>query len=144
MKRHEFLTLFGISAGTVVFAPFLSSCASSKLPVNFGSNPVKVAAPEFTLDLTLPENSVLNSNGGSLIKNGIIVAHTTSGAFIAVASACPHQGANVSFDIANSRFHCSRHGSNFGANGSLINGPATAALKMYSVRLSGTLLGVYS
>jgi len=144
MKRQEFLTLFGISAGTAAFAPFLSSCTSSKLPVNSGSNPVKVAAPEFTLDLTIPENSVLNSNGGSLIKNGIIVAHTSSGAFIAVASACPHFGANVSFDSAKSRFHCSRHGSNFEANGSLINGPATTALKLYSVRLAGNLLSIYS
>ena len=149
MKRNEFFTLLGVSAGTVIFAPFLASCSksSSLTPdpgTNPGTNPGGSNGVDFTLDLSLPAYSQLSNIGGSLLMNGIIIAHPSSGAYIAVAAACTHQGTIIDFENANNRFHCSGHGSNFGLNGSVINGPATVALRSYSTQLTGTSLRVYA
>ena len=143
MKRHDFLTALSISAGTVIFAPFLTSCSKDRTETP-NPGPGGGGAIDFTLDLTLAANSALNSNGGSLLKSGVIVARTSSGAFVALASACTHQQTTIDFESANNRFHCSGHGSNFGTDGSVINGPATIALKKYNTLLTGTSLRVYA
>lgn len=143
MKRNEFFTVLGVSAGTILFAPFLTSCSksSSALP---DPAPGGGGAIDFTLDLSQAANVALTSNGGSLVKSGVIVARTSTGVFVAVASACTHQGTTIDFDNANTRFHCSGHGSNFTTSGSVINGPATVALKMYNASLTGTSLRVFA
>lgn len=145
MKRHEFLSTLGISATTVMFAPFLTSCSKSSgvaAPVTPSTNNV-----DFTLDLTAVANAALVTNGGSLIKNGVIVAKTTTGTYVAVASACTHEGAAIQFDNANTRFICSNqsagHASKFTTTGAVSSGPAGSALKMYSTALSGTSLRIY-
>jgi len=143
MKRHEFLTALGVSAGTVIFAPFLTSCSKSSdmdtTPPSGGGG-----ALDFTLDLSLPANSALNTNGGSMLKSGVIVACTSTGAYVAVASACTHQGFTLAFDNPGNQFHCANHGSNFGLTGAVINGPATIALKTYNTTLTGTNLRVFA
>jgi cytochrome b6-f complex iron-sulfur subunit len=145
MKRSDFFSALGISAGTVIFAPFLASCSkSTNLTPDPQAGPGGSGVIDFTLDLTQPAHSALNSNGGSLLKSGVIIARTTTGAFVAIASTCTHQGTTIDFDYANNRFHCSGHGSNFSTNGSVINGPATIALKMYNTQLTGTSLRIYA
>lgn len=143
MKRYEFLSALGVSAGTVLFIPFLTSCSKSSLdttttPGGGGGLPV-----DFTLDLTQTANADLNSNGGSLLKSGVIIARTSTGEFIAVSSACTHQGFTLVFENANNRFHCNNHGSNFATTGSVLNGPAATALTKYNTSLTGTSLRIY-
>lgn len=144
MKRNEFLAALSISAGTVIFAPFLESCSKDNSVAPVPGPGVGGGSLDFTLDLTSAENLSLNSNGGSLLKSGLIVARTATGAFVAVASACTHQQTTIDFESTNNRFHCSGHGSNFGIDGSVINGPATLALKKYNTQLTGTSLRVYA
>jgi cytochrome b6-f complex iron-sulfur subunit len=143
MKRQEFFTALGVSAGTLIFAPFLTSCSKDS---TMTTDPPVVGggAVDFTLDLTLPANSALNTNGGSLMSNSIIVARTSAGSYVAVASACTHQGFTLAFDNPNNQFHCANHGSNFAVTGAVINGPATVALKSYNTTLTGTSLRVFS
>ena len=147
MKRNEFFSAVGISAGMLFMAPVLSSCSKSltdttKTP---GGGLNASGAVDFTLDLTSPTYSALNSNGGSIVKDNIIVARTSSGAFVALTSICSHQQFNpIAFESAASRFHCPNHGSNFGLDGSVINGPATSALKTYNTQLTGTNLRIYA
>ena len=136
MKRNEFLLTLGVSAGTVVFAPFFASCKKDTV--------VTGGVVDFTLDLSLPANSVLNTNGGSINKSGVIVARTSSGAYIALSSACTHEGTTIAFDSANSRFHCPNHGANFSTTGSVLQGPASRSLTKYNTQLAGTTLRVYS
>jgi len=144
MRRHEFLTALGVSAGTVIFAPFLTSCSKSST-MDTTPPPVVGGTVDFTLDLSLPANSALNSNGGSFISDkGVIVARTSAGAYVAVASACTHQGFTLAFDNPGNQFHCANHGSNFAVTGAVINGPATNALKTYNTTLTGTNLRIFS
>jgi cytochrome b6-f complex iron-sulfur subunit len=146
MKRHEFFSTIGFSAGMLFLAPSVNSCSkdSASDPVTGGGTPTPTPGIDFTIDLSTPSYAALNSNGGSVTKDGIIIARTSSGAFAAVASACTHQGTPVGFEGSANRFHCPNHSSNFGLDGSVLNGPAVSPLKKYNTALSGTKLRVYS
>jgi len=144
MRRKQFFTTLGITAGTVFFAPYLVSCSKEDGPADSGNGGTSGGTVDFTIDLTLPVNSALNANGGSLLKNGVIVARTSAGSYIAVASVCTHEGFTLAYDNTGNQFHCANHGSNFNTTGAVINGPATSALKRYNTQLSGTSLRVFA
>lgn len=144
MERNQFLALMGTGAATVFFGGCLGSCSSSggdddPAPNNPGGSTKK----DFTLNLNDAANSALLTNGGHLTTNGVIVAKTAAGNYIAVSSACTHQGNPLNFESGNNQFHCNAHGSNFGLDGKVINGPAGAALKQYKTTLTGTSLRVF-
>jgi cytochrome b6-f complex iron-sulfur subunit len=138
MDRKEFLASLGIGAAFLAYSTCVNGCNVAN-PVD--SAPTNV---DFTLDLTSSANAALKTNGGYIYKDGIIVAKTITGAYVAVYSACTHEGTTVSYDSSGNRFHCPSHGSNFSTNGSVINGPATQALHQYNTSLTGNSLRVYS
>jgi len=133
MNRKEFLSLVGIGATGVFVASCLSACKKEN-----NSN------IDFTLDLSSSFNAALTNNGGYVISQGVIVAKTNAGEYIAVSAACTHEGVNVQFQSSNNRFHCPAHGANFTASGSVQNGPANSPLTKYNTNLSGNMLRVYS
>ena len=146
MERKAFFSSLGFSAGMIFISPVISSCSKSitDATTTTGST-TNGGAIDFTLDLTSPTYATLNNNGGSIVKDNIIIARTSTGAFVAVSSICTHQQYNpISFESAASRFHCPNHGSNFATDGSVINGPAATALKKYNTQLTGTNLRVYA
>ena len=147
MKRKEFFTALSVSAGTVMFAPFLVSCSKGSSVADPGTGGTTPAGLDFTLDLSLAANSALMTVGGSLANNGVIIANTSSG-YVALASACTHQGSAVLYDSANNRFNCSNtgsgHGSQYALNGAVTAGPAPKALKLYKTTLTGTKLRVFA
>ena len=146
MERKAFFSSLGFSAGMIFLAPVISSCSKSITDSTAASgSSTNNAAVDFTIDLSSTTYAALNTNGGSVVKNNIIIARTSAGAFVAVSSVCTHQQYNpISFESAASRFHCPNHGSNFGTDGSVINGPALSALKKYNTQLTGTNLRVYA
>lgn len=145
MERKAFFSSLGFSVGMVFLAPVMTSCSKSETDsaITPGGT-TNTAAVDFTLDLTSSTYASLNSNGGSVVKDKIIIAKTSSGAFVALSAICTHQGSTIGFESAASRFHCPNHGSNFGTDGSVINGPALSALKKYNTQLTGTNLRVYA
>jgi cytochrome b6-f complex iron-sulfur subunit len=133
MNRKEFLSLVGIGATGVFVTSCLSACKKEK-NTNI----------DFTLDLSSSANSALAANGGYIISQGVIVAKTSAGEYIAVSAACTHEGVNVQFQSSSNRFHCPGHGANFNTNGTVQNGPANSPLSKYNTSLSGNMLRVYS
>ncbi len=135
MDRKEFLAMFGVSAAALALTTCMNGCSKAQ---------VTNTAPtvNFTLDLTKPTNSALQTNGGFLYVEGVIVARTNAGAFIAVSQTCTHQGANVVFQASASEFICPAHGSTFAPNGAVGMGPATVSLKSYYTSVSGNFLHV--
>ena len=104
MERSEFLKLLG--SGTVLAcAGCLEACSSKSDPAPTNVN--------FTLDLSLPENVKLTSAGGSLSKNGVIVACVSTTEYIAVSLACTHEGTSVTYQSGQKNFLCPNHGSRF-------------------------------
>jgi cytochrome b6-f complex iron-sulfur subunit len=135
MERSEFLKYMGTGTLLVCAGCNLSSCGSDDDPV---------PAVDFTLDLSLPANSALLAVGGSLSKEGVIVAKVSSAEFTAVSQACTHQGTNVNYRSTPQDFLCPNHGSVFDKNGAVKNGPATKALAKYNTELTGNNLRVFS
>jgi cytochrome b6-f complex iron-sulfur subunit len=139
MDRKEFLSLVGPAAAGILFASCFSACKKDDDDGGKNTSPV-----DFTIDLNASSNAPLKNNGGFVVTNGVIVARTSSGNYIAVQSACTHQGSTLQYDNSNNRFHCSNHGSNFSTSGAVINGPASSALAQYNTEVNGSSLRIFS
>jgi cytochrome b6-f complex iron-sulfur subunit len=136
MERKEFLTLIGAGAASIA----LYNCTGcSKSSENTGP-----AAVNFTLDLTASVNAPLLTIGGSITKNGVLVAHTSSGSYIAVQQSCTHESFPLIYHVSAQLFLCNKHGAAFNENGAVANPPATKNLTVYNTKLTGTSLSVYS
>ena len=135
MNRKEFLSQVGLGAAALL-VPFCGGLAGCKKD--------DVSAPtnvDFTVDVSQGSLAV---NGGYLVTNGIVIARTTSGSFLAVSAACTHEGVTVNYNSGGNNFVCPRHGAKFDSNGSVTQGPASSNLKKYNTSLNGTTLRVYS
>jgi len=126
MERKDFLKAIGVGAGTIFIASCLGSCKNENTP-----------NVDFTIDLTQPAYAALNTPGGYVYANGVIIAKTTAGDIIAVSQACTHEGVTITFQNNNNRFYCPRHGATFSTNGAVTNGPASSSLKQYTVTVNG-------
>lgn len=139
MTRQEFLTLLGLGTGAA-----LLGCA--------GGCKKDEAAPsgiDFTLDLSAPANAALNTPGGYLVTNGVIVARTLSNAFVAVQRNCTHEGTTLEYygNRGSDLFHCSNHGAEFDTSGRVVRQPSAGSasnLATYRTQVSGNSLRVYS
>jgi cytochrome b6-f complex iron-sulfur subunit len=79
-----------------------------------------------------------------VIVQGVIVALSTSNAYLAVSAACPHEGVQVQFQSGQNQFICTAHNSVFTSSGSRVSGPANRGLTQYKTSLTGNILRVYS
>lgn len=141
MERKEFLALLGNSAAALFAVGCLGGCSSKESdpqPTPGGST-----KKDFTLDLNDAANSSLKTKGNAILRNGVVVAYTNAGNFIAVSSTCTHQGGTVNFHATSNTFICPLHGSTFTETGSVAKGPATQPLTQYKTTLTGNLLRVY-
>lgn len=138
MDRKEFLSTLGLGAAAFVCSYCLTGCQPLDNPITAPTN------VDFTLDLTDPANAALKSNGGYLYNAGVIVARTTTGAYVAVSQRCTHQGSNVQYVSSGDSFYCPAHGSDFATSGAVTRGPASSPLATYHTTLNGTSLRVYS
>ena len=146
MKRLEFIQLFGFGA-TMALSGCLGSCASKKEDPQPPITPSTPTAIDFTIDLADPANDRLNNPAFGYVYGAsgrVIVAKTTAGGYVALSSACTHQGTTVQFQSGSNNFLCPNHGSEFSTSGGVLNGPASAALRSYRVTQTGTVLRITS
>jgi cytochrome b6-f complex iron-sulfur subunit len=137
MDRKEFLSMLGIGAAAAAISLCVESCSKAQT--------TKTAPTvDFKLDLNQSSNQALLTNGGSLSVQGVIVAKTNAGVYIAVSQACTHQGTSILYRPSNNDFVCPAHGSTFGPSGAVGVGPAMVNLKSYTTQLqAGNILHVY-
>ena len=136
MDRRDFVKKSVILAcGVAGASAFLEACSKKS-----SSTP---SAPNvnFTIDISSSQYSALQTNGGYVYSNSLIIARDNKGDFVALYDVCPHAGCAVQFD-GTSKFPCPCHGSLFDENGNVLQGPATSGLKKYNTSLSGTQLHV--
>jgi cytochrome b6-f complex iron-sulfur subunit len=139
MTRRDLVQKILIGGVTfLVLPPVLNSC-SKQDPGGSGGTPPP--GNKVTLDLTNASYTALNNVGGFVVVQGIIVANTASG-YVALDSTCTHLGCTVAYSSTNNNFPCPCHGSVFSAAGSVVTGPATTALKSYTVLKSGNVLTI--
>lgn len=139
MERNAFLKLLGTGALAACAGCALESCSSKDgdpIPA-----PVNV---DFTLDLTISPNTVLQTPGGSVSKGGLIVVRVSASEFTALSQACTHAGTTVNYQPTAQNFLCPNHGSKFATSGAVLNGPAASPLHKYNTELTGNNLRVFS
>lgn len=138
MTRRDLIQKVIIGGTTfLVIPPILNSCSKEENDQDPGNN----NSNKLTIDLTLPAYAALNNIGGFVVVQGIIVANT-SGGYVALNSTCTHEDCTVGYNSSSNNFPCGCHGSVFATNGSVVNGPATIALKSYSISKSGDILTI--
>lgn len=143
MHRKDFLSQVGVGAAAFL-APIclggIAGCGKSS-----SGSTSSVPSPPSNVDFTLDVSSgALASNGGFLVSQGILVARTSAGAFLAVSAACTHEGTTVNYNAANNNFVCPNHGAKFSNTGMVTLGPATTNLKSYNTSLTNSTLRIYS
>jgi cytochrome b6-f complex iron-sulfur subunit len=137
MDRKEFLSLLGLSGASVVMA--CVGCSK-----NSGSDTTGPSNVDFTIDISQSPNTALQNSGGYIYNNGVIIARTLAGSFVAVQQTCTHERFNIIYQGSQKRFYCDGHGGTFSESGNVIGGPPPRALKTYNTALNGTILRVYS
>lgn len=136
MERKEFLALVGLSAGALTLSLCSIGCKKEEEDQKL--------TKDFTIDLSQSQFSMLNTNGGFIVTNEVIVARTNAGTYIAVAAACTHEGTSINYEANANRFKCPNHGATFSNSGAVTNGPAAKSLQQFNTSLSGTILRVFS
>ncbi len=139
ISRKEFLSLLGLSSAAIAVTYCFGGCQPAK-----GITSPPPSNVDFTLDLTNPAYSALNSSGGYLYNDGVIVARTVTGSYVAVSQTCTHAGGTVEYNKSGNDFYCPVHGSVYSLDGNVVQGPAPSPLMKYNTSLSGTSLRVYS
>lgn len=139
MNRKEFLHQAAALSLLTVIAPLCGECLSS-----CSSSPTAPSNVDFSVDLSTTAGQALQAVGGSLVRDGVIVARTGTNEFIAFQAACTHEGGTVQWSQANNNFRCPLHGATFSKSGSVTSGPAKQSLQSYQTSLTGTVLRVFS
>lgn len=144
MRRTEFLSTLGFGLAAACTG-CLAACGKGDEATPGGSitpPPPPPAAINFNMDL----NTDIKSVGDSKTTSGVIVVRLAAGnalaSFTAVQVACTHQGTSIEFKSAQGNFVCPNHFSVFSPSGAVITGPASAALKKYSIAIAGSVLTV--
>jgi cytochrome b6-f complex iron-sulfur subunit len=141
MDRKDFLNAIGMGAASIAVFNCIGCSKSS------AGDPSSTPAPsnvDFNLDLSSSTNTALNTNGGYIYSNGIIVARTTSGSYLAVSQICRHEDNKVIYLANQNQFYCQRHGATYSSTGVSAGIETNLPLTNYKTQLTGTTLRIYS
>jgi cytochrome b6-f complex iron-sulfur subunit len=138
MERKDFLKRACALCGLAFIpAAIIESCGKQSY-----AGPTNV---NFTIDLTNAQNAALNTIGGAVTANGVIVVRLNGATFNAFSATCTHQGCTIGYNPGNGTLVCPCHGGVYsGTTGAVISGPPPSALMTYNTSLNGNILTVTS
>lgn len=143
MNRKDFFERVGFGVVAVLIPTCIAGIASSCSSDSISGN--SVVTPPTSVDFSLDVSTgSLATNGGYLVTNGIVVARTLAGSFLAVSASCPHEGTNVKYNSPGNDFYCPNHNAHFTDKGVVTQGPAKSNLKEYKTTLTDSTLRVFS
>lgn len=130
MDRRKFLGWFSLGAVVAYLPVFLAACSGKN---NEATTPQ--GAEKFIPVGTLTDLQ----QKGQLSQGEILVIPSPSAPkeVIAVNPSCTHAGCAVSWDKQQTAFICPCHGSQFGSDGKVLQGPADKPLTTYTTKLEG-------
>jgi len=94
------------------------------------------------IDLDSQDYTLLNTAGNAVVINNIIIANIGNDQFVALSAVCTHNGCQITYNHSNGNFPCPCHGSIFAADGSVVEGPASTAVKRYTIAREDNVLTV--
>lgn len=133
IKRNEFLKKLGFSGASLFALYTLDSCQNE-------SN-VAPLTGDITVDLADASNAQLKTNGGYVIKNGVVIARVNATTYIAATLTCSHEGKNQIVFKSN-EWYCTAHGARFDQTGKGLNTEGKKGLKIYQTTLLNSTLTV--
>lgn len=142
INRMEFLKSLGFKGASLLAVycsiPALSGCINESMDsVNGG------AGTDFSLDLTDPSFSKLNTVGNYAVQNRVVIARISTTEFAAVTQVCSHEG-KLKVNFTSGEFYCPEHGARFDTDGKGLNSKGSRGLKTYQTELTGTSLRIFS
>jgi Rieske Fe-S protein len=156
ITRREFFDKT-IKGATLIAVPsllgtILESCSSNSNPVS-GSNSssnlqtIQVTPKNNIITLNIDSSSPLSAAGNAVLvqySNGnLLVDRANQDTFNALSAICTHQGCLITgYNQGNEHFICPCHGSAFGLNGQVVNGPAQRALPRYQTQFNNNQLNI--
>ncbi len=142
ISRNEFLKSLGFK-GASLFAIYCGASAVTSCINEAGGDPSGGTGLDFTLDLTEPANSSLNTVGNYLIVNKVVIARVTADAFAAVTQVCSHENKSKVI-YQGSVFYCTEHGAKYTLEGEGLNSEGRKGIKAYNTEFTGTSLRIYA
>ena len=140
INRKQFLSKLGLGTGAIMATYCLGGLISCNDDDDYISGEV-----DFTLDLDESAYDALNTVGGYVRINKVVIAAVSEGTFVAVTQICSHEGKEkVTYRSSNNDFYCTEHGAIFDLEGKGLNSNGSKGILIYNTSLSGTLLRVYS
>lgn len=142
MEREEFISKLSLGILMACTGCSLVACGSKKDDPVPNPGGIPPPAPGSGTVLTADLTSSLLNVGDSKSLNGVMLVRIETGniasSFIAVQSSCTHQGTSIDYNVAQAKFICPNHGSQFSQTGQVLAGPAVTALQKYTVSVNGT------
>jgi cytochrome b6-f complex iron-sulfur subunit len=135
IDRHQFLRKLGFGGAAlaaVYFGVHLQSCTNDRV------NP---APTNLTVDLADPANAALKTNGGYIIKSGVVIARSNTGTYIAATLTCSHEGKKEIIYQAD-HFYCTAHGAKYDNAGKGLNSEGKKGIAVYTTTLTDNLLTI--
>jgi Rieske Fe-S protein len=142
-SRRDLLRGLGVLALPLPLGVLMEACGGSAGPQG---GTVSACGAKMCMDLTVAANAPLQNTGGSVQINGsngdvLIVIRMSATTVVALSAVCTHAGCLVEVGASNTVV-CPCHGSVFGEDGHVEQGPARAPLTRYAATLSGTQLTI--
>ena len=146
--RREFCARTCQAVSLLAINSLLQGCGGN--PMSSGSSAPPLAqmsgtASGGTVTVTIDAASALASvNGAALVNSSagsFLVTRTGQETFVALTAVCTHEGCTVS-GFESQTYVCPCHGSRYSTSGSVVQGPATAALRQFSTRFSNNVLTI--
>lgn len=136
MSRHAFLKSLGLKGAALAAVYFsstgLHSCTNAT---------VDPSGSSFTIDLADTAYAALQTNGGYIVKNGIVLTRTNTGSLVAVTLTCSHEG-RKQITYQTDHFYCTAHGAKFDNAGKGLNSEGRNGLTVYTVTQTDTTVTV--
>jgi cytochrome b6-f complex iron-sulfur subunit len=113
-----------------------------------GGTGVTMCGNNLCVDLNDPANAMLAVAGGSKVVNApqpagkLIVVQQPANTFVAMAAICTHAGCTVGYTKSLMQIVCPCHGSHYALDGSVVQGPATRDLKLFTTSVAGNVLTI--
>ncbi|WP_198954860.1 ubiquinol-cytochrome c reductase iron-sulfur subunit [Kineosporia sp. R_H_3] len=134
--RRSVMQVCGLISLGLLGVPTLVACGSDDESSDTTGGGTAAAGAAGTVLAKLADIPV----GGALVTKGadgkpIALVQATAGTVTAVSAVCTHQGTTVA--AASGELDCPSHGSKFGFDGAVKNGPATTPLAAVAVKVDG-------
>jgi Rieske Fe-S protein len=96
---------------------------------------------DFTIDISKPPYGALIISGGYYIVNNVVIINSGN-VFSAVSDLCTYDGCALKYSSSALLFTCPCDGGTFSENGTLLSGPSSTSLKVYTVTQNSSVLHI--